>query len=362
MPGSDEHRPRRPKLWLLILIGIVACLVATGLGGLIGYNGALGERSQLQAQENAKQVTAQYQLALADLSAGRFEIASQRLQYVLELDPQNTQAAAQLAAAQAALQATQSVTPTASPSVTSSATPRSGGNAQTGLDQIRSLLAGQSWQQALEALDKFQADFPGQEPIAVDDLYYTAYRNLGVTQIAQQGAFASGTYYLGLAQRYAPLDRDASKYLNWAQLYMTAMSGWNVNWPQVISAFSQITPFMGGLRDSSGLTAWERLRQARIQYGDQLLKQGNACAAQQQYQNALAAKEDPSVRSALTTAQAQCTSSGTPSPDQATGTPGAPSSPTPGATSGGETSPTPILPAPTTIRPATPGVTPSSAG
>ena len=361
-PGFNERKPRRLKLWLVVLIGVVGCLVAAGLGGLVGYNGALGERAQLQAQEDAKQVTAQYQLALADLSAGRYEIASQRLQYILQLDPKDPQAATQLVAAQAAIRATQSVTPTASPGVASSATPGSAEGAQARLDQVRSLLAGQSWQQALEALDKFRADFPGQEPLAVDGLYYSTYRNLGVTQIAQQGVFTSGIYYLSLAQRYAPLDRDASKYLNWAQLYLTAMSGWNANWPQVISSFSQITPFMGGLRDSSGLTAWERLRQARIQYGDQLLKQGNPCAAQQQYEGALAAKEDPSVRSALATAQAQCTSSGTPNPGQVTGTPAAPGSPTPSATSGGQASPTPTLAAPTTTHPATPAVTPSPSG
>lgn len=362
--GPDAHGPRRPKLWLLILIGMVACLVAAGLGGLIGYNAALAERTQLQTQEEARQATDQYQLALADLAAGRLQIASQRLQYVLQIDPSNSKAAAQLATVQAAIRATQSATPVPSPIPAGNTAAGAGGDPQARLGEIRNLIAAQSWEQALEALDKFRADFPAQDPIIVDGLTYTIYRNLGVSQIIQHGAFESGIYYLRLAERYAPLDRDATKYLNWAQLYLTGMSSWNVNWAQVVSTFSRITPFMGGLRDSNGLTAWERLRQAEIHYGDQLLKQGNPCAAQEQYQSALAAKEDPSVRSALATAQAQCTST-TSEPTQATEISQTPAVPTPSSDHDVQTSPTPIprTPEPTASLPsAPPSVTPTSAG
>jgi hypothetical protein len=111
-------------------------------------------------------------------------------------------------------------------------------------------------------------------------MYYTALRNRGVDQIMGQGAYAKttnmegGIYDLTLAERFGPLDGYADGLRNFARMYITGSSFWDVNWPEAVNYFRQVAQFAPNLRDASNVTATMRLHEALLMYGDQMNANG----------------------------------------------------------------------------------------
>ncbi|HEX6303805.1 MAG TPA: hypothetical protein VFZ76_06425, partial [Anaerolineales bacterium] len=174
--------------------------------------------------------------------------------------------------------------------------------------------------------------------------------------------------------RFGPLDIEAKNYRDWADLYAKGVSFWELDWSQAVFYFGQLIVPAPNLRDSAGMTATERYRQALIRYGDQLAEANEFCLAQEQYEAAFNVASDPQVEPTASWVTRKCENEQedaeggdegeqepTQPPVETTPTPGGEITPTPGAeitsTPGAEATPTPgeqVTPTPEQQTTATP--------
>jgi hypothetical protein len=354
--GQSMQRPRSTKLLAAGLIGAVFLATAVAIGGLAGYyvgnsarDAAIQSSSQLSVQE-------QFDLGVQDLQAGNYEVALQRFEYVVSVDPSYPGVTEYLS------QAMQVVYTTATPVPgIAEPTPTATRDARPVLelfDQAINLIINQDWTSGLDTLINLRKEAPELNTARVDGLLYLALRSRGVQKILEEANLVAGTYDLALADNFGPLDRDAKNAQEWARLYMVGLSFWEVHPEQAVNYFGQLAAAAPFLSDSSGWTAMDRYRVALITYGDYLAQRNDWCAAYEQYSASLAIRYDATVETTAKQAEEKCLgitptiTAGTASPSPTITLPG--NTPSPSATQG--------VPATSPVPPTTtvPGTTPTS--
>ena len=302
--GPVESNSDRSRLWRgLILLSLAALLVIAGASAYGGYLSGIEQRTSLEATQVHREVAEQFELGLQDVNSGRYEVARQRFEYVIQLDPGYPGVTDQLALVLLELNTT--ATPTAVPTPTLTPTVDLRG-AEELFSQAQVLLADERWSEAIETLLKLRKDEPSYQAVKVDSMLYVALRNRGVQRILAEADLEGGTYDLALAERFGPLDVEASNMRTWADLYVTGASFWELDWAQAVNFFGQLVPVAPNLRDSSNLTATERYRLATIKYGDFLAENGEWCDALAQYEAALTLGSDPEVESTAASVAREC--------------------------------------------------------
>jgi tetratricopeptide (TPR) repeat protein len=242
-------------------------------------------------------LTEQYALALLDIDAGRYSMAQQRLEFIIQNNPSFADAPQKLAEVMVKAAAQQAL-PTATLPPTMTLTPD-----LSGVEEIyqRALQASNSldWPNALANLDTLRRKDPTYRTSEVDGMYYFALRNYGYDLIVKQGNLEGGIYQLTLAERFGPLDSNSYGLREGARLYVLGASFWDLDWKNAIFYFSQLYAGFPQLWDGT-MTASERYRIASIRYGDELLASDQWCAAYEQYQNAqtLGNLDDASAKNA----------------------------------------------------------------
>jgi tetratricopeptide (TPR) repeat protein len=268
-PRKIKKQPLRAGFWISLLI----LISALALGTTAGYGEGVRERVNAEATLDAQQFSEQFALAQQDFDAGRYDNARQRIEHILGLDPNYPGAAAMLADVLVKQSITPSPVPTATPTITPTPDLR---NQDAIFAQAQQQAQGKDWTGLLGSLDSLRKADPTYKVVQVDGWYYAALRNRGVDQIMGQGAYAQttnmegGIYDLTLAERFGPLDGYADGLRNFARMYITASSFWDVNWPQAVDYFRQVYQFAPNLRDASNVTAGQRLHEALLKYGDQM--------------------------------------------------------------------------------------------
>ncbi len=270
-------RKRGRGLWVLLSIGVI--MLALLGSGWAGYQSALGARQTARQNMVVQGLLEQFQLALVDIQFKRYEIARQRLEYILGVDPNFPMAQQKLAEV-----LVQMSIPTATPSPTVTPT--------ADLSQVNELLqraqgyiAAQDWPNALVTLDTLRKRDPSFHSVEVDGMYYLALLSQGKEYI-RQGNLETGIYYLTLAERFGPLDRDANALREGARLYITAASFWEIDWERAYTLFGQLASGFPGLSDGT-MTATRRFYIAAMRYGDVLFGKEQYCDAWLAYQAAM---------------------------------------------------------------------------
>jgi tetratricopeptide (TPR) repeat protein len=353
--GNNSKKSRSLSIPLLIIISLIALLLIAATSAYGGYLSGINKRTNFEGTQVAQQVDEQYQLGLQDLEAKRYELARQRFEYVINLNPNHPGVTEKLALVLLELNTT--ATPTLVPTPTLTPTPDMRG-AEELFSQSQILLADGKWTEAIDTLLKLRKDDPEYQTVKVDSMFYVALRNRGVERILREGDLEGGTYDLALAEKFGPLDVEASNMRTWADLYKTGASFWGLDWGQATFYFGQIIVVAPNLRDNTNMTAAERFRIASIKYGDFLAASKEWCLAQQQYEAALNFGSNPSVEPTATWVTKKCTNSqkeDEPPPPAATPTIEAPATEAPPA----EPTPTEEAP-PTESPPAEPTSTPEN--
>ncbi len=322
--GKEAPRRRRGAAFLLTLL----LLLVAALGG---YRSGIGVRRSAEATVIAQQLGEQLALAQEDIAAGRYDVARQRLEFILDNDPTYPGVVDLLTQVELLSQITPSPTPTftASPSPTPDLS-----GAESIYARVQELMAAEEWEQAVYALDELRKTAPDYRTVKVDGLYYMALRNAGVDKLIGQGELENGIYYLTQAERFGPLDGYAEGLREGARLYITGASFWELDWAQALYYFDQVYRTWPNIWDAaSGYTTADRYRIASLRYADLLANQAKWCEAEQYYRNAQAVYNDPQVAPTLEAAYRKChPPTPTPLPATATPTPGAantPPTPTP---------------------------------
>ena len=296
-PNIKIKRNMRGRSILLNAIGLITILVLAVLGG---YRSGISIRRDTQSAVISQQLGEQFQYALVDMEFKRYENAQQRLEFIIAHDPDFPGAQQKLTDV---LVLRNAPTPTLTPSLTP--TPDFTG-AEQAFGRAQQLLAAQDWPGAIGALDEMRKLDRNYQTSQVDGMYYFALRNYGYDLITRQGNLEGGIYQFTLAERFGPLDRDATGLREGARYYLIGASFWELDWQQALFYFDQVYRGWAGLWDGT-MTASERFYFASMRYGDQMLSEGQYCDAVTQYQNAQAiAPLDGPAASGFAEAYAAC--------------------------------------------------------
>ncbi|HEY3311111.1 MAG TPA: hypothetical protein VGK00_05665 [Anaerolineales bacterium] len=272
--GINDTQPNKKArssfsgFWISLLI----LLAALGLGSLAGYGRGVNERVSAQSTLVADQLGAQFALVQDDMNSGRYDVARKRLEYIIQQNANYPGAAEKLAD----VLVKQAITPSPVPTDTPTITPTPDLRSQEAIfTQAQQQNDAKDWTALMGSLDSLRKADPTYKAVLVDDMYYAALRNRGVDQILGIGKYTTsnmegGIYDLTLAERFGPLDGYADGLRNFSRMYIIGASFWDVNWPQAVNYFRQVVQFAPNLRDSSNVTASQRLYQALLKYGDQL--------------------------------------------------------------------------------------------
>ena len=356
-PPDGGAKPRRSISWpLLVIISLAALLLIAATSAVSGYFSGINERTNYEVTQVAQQVEEQYLLALQDMEAKRYELARQRFEYVIGLDPNYPGVTEKLALV--LLEINTTATPTLVPTPTLTPTPDMRG-ADELFSESQLFLADGKWTEAIDTLLKLRKDEPEFQTIRVDSMLYVALRNRGVDRILREGDLEGGTYDLALAEKFGPLDVEATNMRTWADLYKTGASFWALDWGQSAYYFGQIIIVAPNLRDNTNMTAAERFRIATLKYADQLAANKEWCLAQEQYEIAISLGPDPSVEPTVTLVTKRCNGSKSNNNNDQPAQPPAESTPTQEAVPTQEptTGPQPTQPQPTQPPPTQPAPT-----
>jgi outer membrane protein assembly factor BamD (BamD/ComL family) len=291
-PGSDTQQiktsgekilqVKKPKLWRVIVFGILSVILLAVLGGGLGYKSGINDRLNKQNEQMLSEAALQYQYGVQQLNNGNYQLARTHFEYVLQVYPDFPGLTEKYT--EVMVKIAQSNEPTATPAATATPDNR---DVETLFAQASQEVQSQQWEAAVNSLEALRnADYT-YRTMEVDGMYYIALRYRAVQMILNDGNLEEGLYYFSVLEKYAPLDKDAVNYSNVARLYLTGASYWDLDWQQVVNYFSQLVASMPGLYDGT-MTASERYYYALIYYGDKLMDDSDECGAEDQYSLALA--------------------------------------------------------------------------
>ncbi len=312
-PTAPSRSIRRVLRWLVPFTVLLLALAAA-VGDLVGD----AERERAQRAETQRIIQEQYPLGLLDLEHEQYEIARQRFEYIIRLDPSFPGAAEQLAEALLGLR---EPPPTpASPAVTP--TPNLAPIEEM-LGQAQAMYSAGEWTATIETLLALRAKDPDYRSVEVDGLLYAALRNRGIERISQDQLLEEGIYDLSLAGSFAPLDEEAGNWRGWAQLYLTANSYFGLNWEQAAFYFELVSTVAPGIR---GDVSWKYSVSLRM-YGLQLAAEGDPCLAEELMTISLEVLPDEAIAPTATAVHEACQTATAPAPPPAA-TPTPPETPT----------------------------------
>lgn len=269
-PSKPIQKSGRGRSFLFTTLIVLALIVVTLLAG---YQSGISVRKQNESTVVTQQLTEQFQFVDEDIQSGRYEIAKQRLEFIISHDPSFPGVQEKLTEVLVKISLSGNIqSPTPTPSLVP--TPDFTG-AEQAYAQAGQLIVAQDWPGTIRALDQMRKLDPNYQQSQVDGMYYFALRNYGYDLIIKQGNLEGGIYQLTLAERFGPLDRDTNGLREGARVYLIGASFWELDWVQALFYFEQARNW-GNLWDGT-MTATERYYVASMRYGDELYTQGKYC-------------------------------------------------------------------------------------
>ena len=311
-PNSRKSRAglknRLRKYWWLILMVLLAISVI----GIAAYTGLVkGEtlRAAAQESEHSQALLEQYGLGIKDLMEGRYDLAKQRAEFILSVDPSFVDAIELLDLARRALEQ-----PTITP--TSLATPTQLTPTPTpDLSSLESHYAAASaaigkgdWDVGLSLLIDLRADNPDYRSSEVNQLMFSGLRNRGFEQILS-GFHEQGIYDLTLAERFQDLDPQALSWRRSAEFYLFANSHIGLDWAQAYQSFAELC----------GAAIWDscfKFATSAQGFGDDLLLAEDPCGAITPYEQSLLTFKNEGLNPTATEASILCMTATAPTPTE----------------------------------------------
>ena len=294
--------PKKSKNWRWIGVGLLIIILVSAAGALGGYFAGIADRQALEINQRDLAASMQYQLGLADLEAGNLDLARQRFEYVIELNPAYPGVLESMAKLMIIMNAT------ATPAVLPSATPAptldlSGVEAM--LVQSKQLMYASDWNGALNALDNLRKQNVSFKTLEVDGLYYLALSHRGIQKISN-GNLEGGIYDFAVMKNYGPQDKDSADMEEWAVMYLNASKYFGWDWENAVKYLGEIYQYIPTLTDSSHRSVADRYRESLGKYADTLAAKEKWCQSVPYYEQSLAIGNDSKVAAAYTKANNKC--------------------------------------------------------
>ncbi len=282
---TPKPAPKRRFRWIgIVLLAWLLLFGVAALTGYWGYNEGIAERVDIQATDAVTKLDEQYNLALENYAKGEYELARQRLQFIIEQNPNYEKAIYLLGETLAVMGATATPTaviPTATPTLTPTPDLRA---VEEIFTSARTAMEAQEWDTAISTLLALRQKDPAFHAADVDSLLYVAFRYRGVFKILNTGQLESGLLDLSQAELFGPLDVEAQNFGNSAKLFGIGVSFWEVDWAQAAYYFGQVAPYFPNMHNGDNWYASDRFVEAMQHYIDQLVAAENFCEAQIQMQ------------------------------------------------------------------------------
>ena len=315
---ADGERPSSRRFVRVLGLLLIILSVLLGWYLLVVYLGWQNGQELLQekrATSLSEQITNQIQLAQQNVTEEKYRLAQRRLEWVLERDPNQTDAQALLSE----IEARQNVQSTPSPQLTQTPTPLPLPSPTPGLisdpgdelTRIQRLVDNEAWDDAISALTSFRLQFPAFERPETDRLTYEAYLARGLEMISGDQV-ELGMAYLEEAEKLGDLPQEALDYRLWAELYLAGIAYYGVNWDIAAMNFRELclaAPFYQ--------SACDRLIESLVSLGDQFAYAQDWCPAESTYREA--SQWGAAVNDQIGQAQAGCAGA-TPTPGAITDT------------------------------------------
>lgn len=359
--GASSQRGRKRGFPYILLIPVYFFIVMA-VAVVAGYSAGLSRRQTEQNRQLSQVAQEQFDLGIQDLIEGRYELARQRFEYVLSIDPSNADAMELLDRALVAMNQ-----PTITPSPLPTDTPQVKPTATLSLDTLEGLfqaaqgaLANEEW----DAVMDFLIDLRGQEPTyrlaEVNQMMFTALRNRGLQKIFA-GRLEPGIFDLTLAERFGSLDSQAASWKRSAEFYLFANSYYGLD-PALASQY------FGQICQANVWSACTKYAVSLMEYGDALIRTAQPCEAVVQYQASLNVSNNSKLWPTATEAAVACMTATASPPTETptiqvtgtvTATPTVTATGLPGATSTPSATPSPTLSTPTETPTPTSTLTPT---
>ena len=297
-PVQEEPSPAARKKfpgWLPVLF--MLALIAVGVLG--GYNSGMGKRYSAQGTLVTGQLQEQFQLGVKAMDMGQYEIAKQHFEFIIQKNPDYPGVRSAYTNLIVQMQITPTLTPTLTPTITPTPDRRSVDDIYTNVVALLSAndpnLCGRDWDGIITRLDSLRKADITFHTAEVDGWYFVSLRNRGVCKIYPQQYESNascddlhinlegGILDLTMAERFGPLDNDATALRTWARLYIAGASFWDQDWVQAKHYFRQVMDNVPYFSDSTCTSATERWRQATIKYAEKLMNDGDYCGAENQF-------------------------------------------------------------------------------
>jgi tetratricopeptide (TPR) repeat protein len=313
--GEQQHGLRGlSSTAALIAIGLCVLAAALGVAAAGGAVAGQNEREIHATQTTSADIGLQFELGVTDLAEGRYELAVQRFSWVVERQPGYPGAAERLAEARQKLAeaSADSVEVEATPVPTSAA----GGDLDKLYDEAVTYFEDGQWEAAIDRLQDIQNQAPTFKEIDVKEMLHEALKNQGLAEL-RAGRFEEGVFLLEQAMEIKPLDDQSEGEYLLASFYVAGLRYWDINWPVVIQNYQEIYDVMPTYYDVA-----DRLWDAHVLYGDQLIALSDPCAAAEQYLAALGMVWDVEVGEKYDETNDACLNPTPIPPDALDGTPG----------------------------------------
>jgi TolB protein len=266
---ADAAQPHRPRIWLWTLIAalIVVLLVVyvLVLGGKGVYDG-LRDR----ALESRRFAQEHYELGVAQLEAGQYELAIAELELALRHDSSLVDARTRLQEAIELVQA--------------QGTPTS----ETRQDAARLLYAqavdlyeAGDLALAVAMLDELRGLDADYQRENVDTMLSKAHYQLGLNAVAEN-RLGDAISHFEAVLAINPADEDAQDQLNLADLYAAALSNWERDWSATIQALKGLYALAPDYKDVES-----RLRDAYVLRAEAAAENEDWCQAGDDYASAV---------------------------------------------------------------------------
>jgi tetratricopeptide (TPR) repeat protein len=302
----DDTQPvpvkeKKPRRWRTTLLGILLVLLLGAAGGGLGYQHGIKDRLAKQNQQVLTEAATQFQYGVQQMANGNYNLARTHFEYVFKIYPdfpglteKYTEVMVKLA--ESSIPAS---LPLATPTLSNL-------NAEGLFNQATQEVQSMQWEAAMNTLEALRNADTTYRTLEVDGLYFITLRYRAVDMIVKEGNLEEGLYLLSVVNRYAPLDHDAVNYSNWARLYLTGASYWDVDWERVVNYFSQLAAAFPYMHDGTGWTANDRFTKGSEFYGDQLAAAGDHCKAIEYYQTAVNANPTEEIQDKYNSSYLKC--------------------------------------------------------
>ncbi len=316
-PGGRPPRgPRKPAnakrlAWLrapwvvVALCALAALLLVSSASAALGWSQGREIMHATATMQAGVYMLEQYNLAMEDMAAGRYDLARQRLEFIYQQNQRFLDTGVKLIEVLQILQSTPEA-PTVGPmqpSPTPTVDPRP---KEELLQAARQHLVAREWSAVIDALLALRKADPSYFTADVDGMLYAALRNRGAQEITQQGLFEPGLYDFSLAENFGPLDAQANNYRQWARLYLYGNAFWLAYPQDAAYYYGQLVGMAPDLRDAQGNSAFYRYWQSLVHWADRLATEETWCDASDAYQQALAARNDAALQPTAEYAYIQC--------------------------------------------------------